>query len=99
VLDTVAHVIVEDLFLQSPQRGANRRDLRNDVDAITVVLDHARDPAHLSLDPIQSLGASHLDVTSHAPYIPLRGIGFNANLREVRSWPTNNLHRANRAPA
>src|SRR5262249_55609169 len=37
----------------APQRGPYRRELGNDVDAIAIVPDHARQPAHLALDPPQ----------------------------------------------
>ena len=37
------------------ERGVDGRDLREDVDAVAVVLDHPLDPAHLALDPVQAL--------------------------------------------
>jgi hypothetical protein len=33
-LDAMADVIAQDLFLDPPQRGTDRRNLRDDVDAI-----------------------------------------------------------------
>jgi len=56
-LDTVADVILQDLLLDPPQRGAYCRDLRNYVDAIAVSLDHAGDSAHLALDPVEAAKA------------------------------------------
>ena len=53
VLDAMRRMIGEDLLLGAPQRGAHRRELRHDIDAIAVVLDHAREAAHLALDPFQ----------------------------------------------
>src|SRR5262249_19954737 len=73
----MGEVVAQDFLLHSPQRGANRRNLRHDVDAIAVRFNHARDPAHLAFDPVQSLGAGRLDVFPHARYIPPYGIDFN----------------------
>ena len=42
VLDAMADVVAQDLLLDPPQRGAHRRNLRDDVDAVAVLLDHAR---------------------------------------------------------
>jgi hypothetical protein len=38
------------------------------------LLDHSRQAAHLTLDPIETFGARRLDVFSHESYIPVRGI-------------------------
>ena len=35
--------------------AANRRDLRDDVDAVAILVDHTLDPAHLPLDPGQAV--------------------------------------------
>jgi len=48
-------VVAQDFFLDTAQRRAYRADLRHDVDAITVVLDHAGEPAHLAFDTAQPL--------------------------------------------
>ena len=37
------------------ESGRGGRDLREDVDAVALVLDHPLDSAHLSLDPVQPL--------------------------------------------
>src|SRR5882672_5522718 len=61
-------------------RETNRRSTlcpRHDVDAVAVLVDHARDAAHLAFDAAQPFRAGCLDVVSHAGYIPLHGIGFN----------------------
>src|SRR5208282_4973823 len=76
VLDAVRNVIGEDFLLGAAQRGARRRELGHDVDAIAVVLHHAREPAHLALDPLQPLHHRCLGVRSHTDYIPLQGIRF-----------------------
>src|SRR5262249_38555460 len=70
MLDAMGDVIAQDLLLQAPQRGAHRRNLRHDVNAVAIRVDHARDAAHLALDPAQPLGAGRLDVSPHARYIP-----------------------------
>jgi hypothetical protein len=57
VLDAVLNMVLEDFLLDPPQRGAHRRDLRDDVDAIAVALDHASDSAHLALDPAETAKA------------------------------------------
>src|SRR3954469_19736122 len=57
VLDAVTDMILEDFLLGPPQRGAHRRDLRDDVDAIAVTLDHASDSAYLALDPAEATKA------------------------------------------
>ena len=57
VLDAVADMILQNLLLDPPQRSAHRRDLREDVDAIAVALDHAGDSADLALDSIETAKA------------------------------------------
>jgi hypothetical protein len=49
----MADMILEDFLLDPAQRSAHRRDLRHDVDAVAVTLDHAGDPAHLALNPAE----------------------------------------------
>src|ERR1700704_1708399 len=51
VLDAVSHVVAEDFLLEPAQGRPHRRDLRHDVDAIAVFFHHARQSAHLALDP------------------------------------------------
>src|SRR5262249_37743226 len=55
--DAMGDVVAQDFLLHAPKRGAHRRNLRHDVDAIAVLVDHAGDAAHLALDPAQALGA------------------------------------------
>lgn len=43
-------VVLQNLLLYATKRGSDGRDLGDDVDAVTVVSDHARESAHLSLD-------------------------------------------------
>lgn len=56
-LDAMADVVAQDVALNPAQRGGDRRDLRDDVDAITILVHHARKAAHLAFDPIESLAA------------------------------------------
>jgi hypothetical protein len=57
VLDAVADMILQNLLLDSPQRSAHRRNLREDVNAVAVALDHAGDSADLALDSIEAAKA------------------------------------------
>jgi Cu+-exporting ATPase len=83
VLDAVGDVIAQHLLLDAAQGGADRGDLRDDVDAIAVRLDHAGEPADLALDPLEPLEAGCLDPGTHGRYIPRRGIWFK--LREEKA--------------
>src|SRR6185437_13421167 len=74
MLHAMRDVIAQDLLLRAPQRRAHRRDLGHNVDAVSVVLDHAGETANLTLDtaqPPQSLGLAAL---CHDRYIPPQGI-------------------------
>jgi YHS domain-containing protein len=83
MLDAMRHVILQHLFLNAAKRGAHRRDLRDDVDAIAVLVDHLREAADLALDPAQAFLTGSLDVFSHAAYIPLQGMGFKVRRRRL----------------
>jgi heavy metal translocating P-type ATPase len=48
--DAMLQVIAERLLLDAVEGGAHRADLRQHVDAVAILLDHARDAAHLTLD-------------------------------------------------
>src|SRR5215472_12245401 len=76
MLDAMGDVVAQYLFLDAAERGANRRNLRHDVDAIAILLDHLREAANLALDPAEAFLNGCLDVPAHADYIPLQGIGF-----------------------
>ena len=52
--DARAGVAVEQPERNLVQGGLNRRDLREYVDAVAVVIDHLLDAAHLALDPPQA---------------------------------------------
>src|SRR5438093_8677139 len=55
VRNAVVDVRIEDLEREAVERGADGGDLREDVDAVAVVLDHPLDAAHLALDSVQAL--------------------------------------------
>jgi len=48
-------VVVEDLERKALERGVDRLDLREDVDAVAIVFNHSFDPPHLALDTMQAL--------------------------------------------
>jgi hypothetical protein len=70
VLDAMRHVIFQHFLLDAPKRGANRRDLRHDVDAVAVLIHHSGQAAHLAFDPVEAFLAGCLDTLAHAVYIP-----------------------------
>ena len=53
--DAVVDVVVEDPIRDAVERGRDRADLRQDVDAVAVLRDHPLDAAHLPLDAVQAL--------------------------------------------
>ena len=53
--DAVVRVVVEQAEGHLVERGLSSADLRQDVDAVAVVLDHPLDAAHLALDAAQPL--------------------------------------------
>ena len=55
VVDAVRHVVIEDFEGQTLEGRPNGGDLSEDVDALTVVVDHALDTAHLAFDAVESL--------------------------------------------
>src|SRR5882724_13069372 len=78
-------VIAQDFFLDPPQRRAHRRNLRDDVDAVALFLDHLRYAADLALDPAQAPLQRYLAVFPHAAYIPPQGICFKTGASDERS--------------
>jgi hypothetical protein len=76
VFDAMRHVILQNLFFDAPQRRPHGGNLRHDVDAITILLDHFGQAADLALDPAEAFLTGCLDVFSHGAYIPLQGMGF-----------------------
>lgn len=76
VFDTMRHVIPEHFFLHTPKRGADRRDLRDDIDAVAILIHHLGQAADLALNPAQAFLTGCLDVFAHGLYIPLQGMGY-----------------------
>src|SRR5690242_8937637 len=72
------NVIAQHFLLDPAQRGAHRRNLGHDVDAIAIVIDHLRQAADLTLDAAEPLLHGSLDVLAHALYIPPRGMHFKS---------------------
>jgi P-type Cu+ transporter len=81
--DAMRYVIPQHFFLDPAERGAHRRDLRDNVDAVTVLVDHLGEAADLALDPAQAFLTGSLDVFPHPAYIPLPGIGFKARMERL----------------
>src|ERR1700675_655354 len=55
VRDAVPDVVLEQLHREALERGRDGGDLREDVDAVPLLLDHPLDPAYLPLDAMQAL--------------------------------------------
>ena len=53
--DAVVDVVVQHLEADVLERGHRRSDLRQDVDAVALLVDHLLDPAHLPFDPPEPL--------------------------------------------
>src|SRR5579883_2191514 len=69
-------MIGQNFILGAAQGGAHGRKLGHDVDTVALLLDHAREPAHLALDPPEPLKHRSLGIGPHGLYIPLGGSGF-----------------------
>ena len=54
-LDAMAQMAFQQLALDLGQSGLDRLNLGQDVDAVSAILDHARDTAHLTLDTRQAV--------------------------------------------
>src|SRR5262249_11420834 len=54
VVDAVLHMLAQDILLDTLQRRAHGRDLRENVDAVSLLLHHAGDAANLTFDPVQT---------------------------------------------
>jgi len=66
MLDAMLDMILKNRVPDLLERGLYCLDLVDDIDAIAVVRDHARDAANLALDAAQSHGSRFLDRVSHA---------------------------------
>ena len=54
VFDAMRDVILQHFFLDAAERGTNRGNLRDDIDAVTIVFDHFKQAADLAFDTAQS---------------------------------------------
>lgn len=50
MLHAMSHVIPQHFLFEFAQRGAHRGNLRDNIDAVAVLADHARDAAYLTFD-------------------------------------------------
>jgi hypothetical protein len=66
VFDAMAYVILQDQFLDPTQGCADRSDLRHNVDAVAILLDHAGEAAHLTLDAVEALQTVAFRILLHA---------------------------------
>src|SRR5437763_13952359 len=83
MLDAMGDVVLQNLFLDPAQSGAHRRDLRGDVDAVAVFLDHFREATDLPIDPSVTFSDRRLDALAHADYIRPLGISCMARARKA----------------
>ena len=56
VLHAAVQMVLEQLEPERVERRLHGRHLRQDVDAVAVLVDHAADAAHLALDAVHALG-------------------------------------------
>ncbi len=53
MFDAVTHMVTQYFFLDAPQRRPDRGNLRDDVDTIAILFDHAGNAPHLSFDALE----------------------------------------------
>lgn len=68
MLNTMTDVILQDNLLNPTKRCPHSCDLRNDIDAIAIFIDHAREPPYLAFYPIKPLAAGLLRFCLHKPF-------------------------------
>lgn len=66
MLNAMADMVFQHGFLNAPEGSLHRSDLRDDVDTVSLFLDHPRNPANLAFDFVQSLYAGRCCVVFHA---------------------------------
>jgi len=76
--DAVLDVVAEHRLLHTSQRRPGRADLREDVDAVTLLLDHADEPAELALDPAEPVELARV------PGVPVLGRPLSARSDPAR---------------
>jgi len=96
MLNAICHMVGEDFLLHRAQSGSHCRNLRNDVDAIAVCLDHAGETTDLALDALQAFQRRGLGFRVHSLYIPLGGSWFQGAFQgePQRSQPRPDGHRS-----
>src|SRR6185312_7776932 len=72
--DAVVHMVVEDLERDALERRRGGRDLREDVDAVALVLDHPLDAAHLPFDAVEPLDERFLLFHVSVCHVPSLGL-------------------------
>jgi hypothetical protein len=55
ILDTMRDVIAQDFLFGAAQRRANGSDLRDDIDAVAILFNHAGEATDLPLDSLKPL--------------------------------------------
>jgi hypothetical protein len=55
MVDAMGNMIAQNFLFDPAQPCPHRRDLRDNVDAVPVVLDHFGEAAHLPLNPAEPL--------------------------------------------
>lgn len=63
---TMENVVAQDFLLGPLQGGPDRRDLRDNIDAVAIAPDHSRDPANLSRNPVEPLQNGRLCWLAHS---------------------------------
>src|SRR4051794_20636518 len=97
--DAVARVVVEQPQRDLVERGLDRGDLGQHIDAVAVLVDHALDAADLTLDAAQALEelvlgggvAARLGAGGHAVSIPPRGVENRATPSRGLDWRSCSL--------
>lgn len=54
MLHAMRDMIAQDLFLDPPQCSSRRGDLRDDINAVAIVVDHTGEAAYLAFDPFKA---------------------------------------------
>jgi hypothetical protein len=69
----MSDMVAQEFFPYVAKGGPDGRNLRNNVDAISILLDHSHKATDLAFDPGESLKTGLLDVFAHRtyPYTPM----------------------------
>src|ERR1700744_2577281 len=89
----VTQMLVQQIQRHRAQSAVDRADLGEDVDAVFVLFDHARDAAHLTLDAPQPLGVVVLllRISVWSRHLGLKPPGYAPNISQ-RSIVQNTLY-------